>query len=792
MNSAYNCSLDKFRYYKKDYYDTKSDCEKDSKKYVQTNPRYPKFDQILFNAADETDITKYALLCLRYIYSNSISGKITDKPKIFKLYKEIDYISITNTFKYMFDMFKKGIFIIINNNKLVLFMPFSNANYRNHFVKQLYLSESEKELLKDPITNKKILQDNLIMFKQKYYDQYKYRGIEFNRSKWYANDCLLRNEYDSFEGELTDNMFKNLFEELLKNRKIPDVEIFINNRDFPILKRDQTEPYNNLFDGDKVKINKDYKFSRMAPIFSKCITDKYADILLPTNDDWQMASDKFFTHGCSDSYHSSVFKDINHNWKTKKNMCIFRGTATGCSIDIETNMRLKAADISFDHPDILDAGVIEWNARAKKIKGKPISIIDPTKFRFKLANKITNIEKSNYKYILNIDGHVSAFRLSSELNMSSVVLIVGSKNKMWYSDKLIPYIHYIPIKSDLDDLISQIRWCIDNDDKCKIIADNAKVFFNTYLTKDGIFDYLQSQLQIVHQNRNIKNLLHVKYNTKNIAIISCFRDKGDGVREGQRRKFIQLINSLFEPYCKFHIYIIEQSADNNPFNIGKLKNIGFKIAESEHKFNNYIFTDIDTIPDYDLMNYMVKPAKYTVALAIRGTRYSDSNLKNKKPFLGALLGFNGAIFNAINGYPNNFWGWGGEDDALLNRLCQTKYDTVYYPKKGTTIDIEENEKMTTLNIVEKVKTKDLVKDSVKYEKLYEDLKSWSDNGLNSLNYKVIKWDELNANTTQIVVDLMKKGDEIKFPHLFPGPTSNYKKIYNEVKMMWGNVKIVDL
>ena len=68
------------------------------------------------------------------------------------------------------------------------------------------------------------------------------------------------------------------------------------------------------------------------------------------------------------------------------------------------------------------------------------------------------------------------------------------------------------------------------------------------------------------------------------------------------------------------------------------------------------------------MNYMVKPAKYTVALAIRGTRYSDSNLKNKKPFLGALLGFNGAIFNAINGYPNNFWGWGGEDDEMYKRF----------------------------------------------------------------------------------------------------------------------------
>ncbi len=38
---------------------------------------------------------------------------------------------------------------------------------------------------------------------------------------------------------------------------------------------------------------------------------------------------------------------------------------------------------------------------------------------------------------------------------------------MWFSHLLKPYIHYVPVKSDLSDLIEKIQWCRDNDEKCK-------------------------------------------------------------------------------------------------------------------------------------------------------------------------------------------------------------------------------------------------------------------------------------------------------------------------------------
>ena len=373
MNNLNIFNTNKFRKIKKNYYNDKDDCLKNAKKYGKnyiTNPKFNTFDQTYFHAGDEQDINKYALLPLRYYYSlnqnNTYDSKLKIDKKIFKLYKNIDYNSIKNTFDYIFNKFKKGIFVIIKDNKLALFLPFSNVNYKNNWYKNIYFNEEEKRLIEN--TNdynkiKHILNKNILEFQKKYPNQLIGRKINFNREQWYANNCVFRNEHPKYEGELNINVYKNMITELLTERKIPDVEFFINDRDFPILKKDLTEPYNHLFNSENVKIEEQYQFKKMCPIFSKSITDKYADILIPTNDEWVMFSNKYFIGECSNSYHKKEWDKIITKWDEKKNICIFRGSATGCGITLENNNRLKAADISIDYPELLDAGITDWKAR---------------------------------------------------------------------------------------------------------------------------------------------------------------------------------------------------------------------------------------------------------------------------------------------------------------------------------------------------------------------------------------------------------------------------------------------
>ena len=101
-------------------------------------------------------------------------------------------------------------------------------------------------------------------------------------------------------------------------------------------------------------------------------------------------------------------------------------------------------------------------------------------------------EQSKHKFILNIDGHVKAFRLGNELRMGSVILLVDSPYRVWFQDKLKNNEHYILIKHDLSDLLDKLKWCKKNDKKCQKIAENALQFYNDHLSKEGTFNYFNN------------------------------------------------------------------------------------------------------------------------------------------------------------------------------------------------------------------------------------------------------------------------------------------------------------
>lgn len=634
------------------------------------------------------------------IFTNLIKTKINNDIYNF------NYIeSLQSTYNFLFDNINNGIYVKIKNNKVKEYIPFSNLDYKNEYFKNMKIPKKYKNI------------NEFFKKKHKYFPIKKNNYEELDKTKWTANNCLIFTERGK-QPYINDQymcQIHQMFQQLCNNRKIPDIQFFINRKDLQYLKKTRFHPFENVY-GNNYPINNN-KYYYFLPILSQSTRDEYADIPIPSVDTWNLLN--------------NINIDINIKWKDKINTAFFRGRDTGCSLKIEENPRLKITQLNFlwknndnynqnnpiDGIPFLNAGIISYSKRLK-INNGMVDFHNIKKLKnnnIHLMDFVSMEEQSKYKYVIYIEGNSAAYRLAHMLKFNSLILKVDSKYKLWFEDLLKPYKHYIPIKHDLMDLDEKIKWCKLNDNKCYEIVKNANQFYKKYINKESIYDYLQEicyniaskqfrskditkKFNLYKDNRIIMekikfNLTNKLQKSKSIIIVP-YRDNKLQDRKKQLNKFIDFWKNKDIP-----VFIIKQSNDNNKFNRGQLLNLGAKIA-TNYDFDNFIFHDIDLLPDQELLKYYYYITKYPIHIASIWNKYTHFT------FFGGITIINKDLFTKSNGYPNNFWGWGGEDDVLYNRI--SKYNNnIYIPNTGSIYEMKHKNtsdiKSSTLNNIIKKK-----------------------------------------------------------------------------------------
>jgi len=237
-----------------------------------------------------------------------------------------------------------------------------------------------------------------------------------------------------------------------------------------------------------------------------------------------------------------------------------------------------------------------------------------------------------------------------------------------------------------------------------------------------------------------------------IAIIVPFRIQKGQNRQAELDEFIPYMKEYLnnEIECgsikKFHIYVIKQTGTYEDgkikFNRGMLLNIGASLVHEI--YDTFIFHDVDLLPGESLAEYYTICPDKPIHIAGCWDRYN----KNPKYF-GGVVSFDRRCFNLINGFPNDFWGWGGEDDALLSRCIEMAIQP-YKIEHGCILDIENdigyelNEKLAVLREHKEWKCLD------KWERLVEDKKNWRMNGLRQVYPRFKVLDSCNEENHTII------------------------------------------
>lgn len=166
------------------------------------------------------------------------------------------------------------------------------------------------------------------------------------------------------------------------------------------------------------------------------------------------------------------------------------------------------------------------------------------------------------------------------------------------------------------------------------------------------------------------------------AIIVPFRAKGPSdARAAQLIAFRAFVEDRFGPG---KLWVVTQTPGKK-FNRGMLLNIGFLQARAAHPdLTHVIFHDVDLIPSPDLADYYerVPDVHRPLHLGKMFDRYASN-----PEYLGGVLSIRVTDFLEVNGFPNCFWGWGGEDDEFALRIREAGMEPVV-PDRGSFRDLE--------------------------------------------------------------------------------------------------------
>jgi hypothetical protein len=161
----------------------------------------------------------------------------------------------------------------------------------------------------------------------------------------------------------------------------------------------------------------------------------------------------------------------------RKDKLFWRGSCTGPTHDHQpafasAYIRTAVTQMTHRHPDLLDAGVTADCFHLSR--PMLVQYLD-------FANMVEDM--CMHKYLLQLDGNSISGRSSHILHSGSTMFKPDSVFSEWSYHLLKPWVHYVPVRENLDDLVEQVQWAQRNPKSAECIARNAKRFAEKHLRK---------------------------------------------------------------------------------------------------------------------------------------------------------------------------------------------------------------------------------------------------------------------------------------------------------------------
>ncbi|XP_067245955.1 beta-1,4-galactosyltransferase 1 isoform X2 [Chanodichthys erythropterus] len=219
-----------------------------------------------------------------------------------------------------------------------------------------------------------------------------------------------------------------------------------------------------------------------------------------------------------------------------------------------------------------------------------------------------------------------------------------------------------------------------------------------------------------------------------VAMIIPFRN-----RDEHLKYWLYYLHPILQrQQLDYGVYVINQGGEET-FNRAKLLNIGYAEALKEYDYDCFVFSDVDLIPMDDRNFYKCynQPRHLSVSMDKFGFRLPYNQ------YFGGVSSLSKEQFLKINGFPNNYWGWGGEDDDIYNRVTS----------RGMSISRPDGI-IGRCRMIRHDRDKQNDPNPQRFDRIAHTRETMTRDGINSLTYTVVQI-EKDQLFTKITVDVGK-------------------------------------
>lgn len=325
--------------------------------------------------------------------------------------------------------------------------------------------------------------------------------------RWWRNGHVVCNELPtSVWGETNTEGLRDMMGALAAERLTDGAyEAILNKRDLPLVRSDGRAPQwdccpeEAVGGGSRCVLPPEAR----APVFSFYTGAAFADLPLPTVEDWARASGRVFAPAVDYRAEPSLPRPP---WDKRLDAAVFRGSATGAGVTPADNLRLALCERFAKVPRVpgrphVDAGIVAWSMRDQVDGRGRVTHQVPDAMGFALSPKMGFEDQLRFKFQVYVEGHAGASRLSANLGSGAVVLWLRWRDdddvdaaggtpapRLWYQPLLTGEEYRVVT---LDTLVPTMEHLLAHPKEAAAIVGKATAFYRDVIcSREALLDHL--------------------------------------------------------------------------------------------------------------------------------------------------------------------------------------------------------------------------------------------------------------------------------------------------------------